>query len=39
MDKLEEGKRVFNIEIEALKKTRNSLDKTFIKILDLITGC
>lgn len=39
MDKLAEGKRVFDIEIEALEKTRNALDNTFIDILDLITGC
>ncbi|MBR6152377.1 MAG: KpsF/GutQ family sugar-phosphate isomerase [Lachnospiraceae bacterium] len=39
MDILEEGKRVFNIEIEALQKTRNALDENFINILDLIIGC
>lgn len=39
MNKLTEGKRVFNIEIEALKRTRDSLDDTFIKILDLVTEC
>ncbi len=39
MDRLTEGKRVFDIEIEALKKTRDALDGTFIRILDLITGC
>lgn len=39
MDKLTEGKRVFDIEINALKKTRDSLDNTFVKILDLITNC
>lgn len=39
MDKLAEGKRVFNIEIEALKKMRDSLDDTFIQILDLVTRC
>ena len=39
MDKLEEGKRVFNLEIEALKKTRDTLDDTFIRILDLVTCC
>lgn len=39
MDKLEEGKRVFDIEIEALKKTRDTLDQTFVDILDLITSC
>ncbi len=39
MDKLEEGKRVFDIEIEALQKTRDALDHTFVQILDLVTGC
>lgn len=39
MDKLIEGKRVFNIEIEALMKTRDVLDETFVNILDLITSC
>ena len=39
MDKLNEGRRVFDIEIKALKKTRDALDDTFLKILDLITNC
>jgi arabinose-5-phosphate isomerase len=39
VDKLLEGKRVFDIEIEALQKTRDALDDTFIRILDLITNC
>lgn len=39
MDKLTEGKQVFNVEMEALKKTRDSLDGIFVKILDLITNC
>ena len=39
MDKLAEGKRVFDIEIDALQKTKDALDETFVKILDLITGC
>ncbi len=39
MDRLAEGKRVFNIEIEALKKTRDSLGETYLQILDLITNC
>lgn len=39
MDKLAEGKRVFDIEIEALQKTRDALDSTFVKILDLVMGC
>ena len=39
MDKLAEGRRVFDIEIEALKKTRDALDETIVKILDEVTGC
>lgn len=39
MDTIAEGKRVFDIEIEALKKTRDSLDETFAKILDMIITC
>ncbi len=39
IDKLAEGKRVFDIEIAALEKTRDSLDQTFNEILDLITNC
>lgn len=39
MDKLAEGKKIFDIEIEALKKTRDALDDTFVRILDMITEC
>lgn len=39
MDKLAEGKRVFDIEIEALQKTRDAIDDTFIKILNLVINC
>ena len=39
MEILEEAKRVFDIEINALKKTRNSLNNTFVEILKLITEC
>ncbi len=39
MDKIAEGKRVFDIEIRALQKTRDALDSTFIEILDLIVNC
>lgn len=39
MDRLAEGRRVFDIEIEALKKTRDALDDTYLKILELITKC
>ncbi len=30
LNKIAEGRRVFDIEIEALKKTRDSLDDTFV---------
>lgn len=39
MDRLVEGKRVFDSEIAALQKTRDSLDATYLQILDFITGC
>ena len=39
MDKLNEGKRVFDIEIEALKRTRDALDQTFVDMLDTVTNC
>lgn len=39
MDKLTEAKKVFDIEIEALKKTRDVLDDTFISILDELSKC
>lgn len=39
MDKLIEGKRVFECEIEALQRTMESLDDTFVNILDMVTGC
>ncbi len=39
MDRLAEGKRVFDFEIAALKKTRDVLDDTYLQILDLITNC
>lgn len=39
MNKIAEGKRVFDIEIEALQKTRDALDDTFVQILDLVVGC
>lgn len=39
MDRLKEGKRVFDIEIAALEKTRDALDETYLEILDLITTC
>lgn len=39
MDRLLEGKKVFDTEIAALEKTRDSLDDTFLKILDLVVNC
>lgn len=39
MEKLKEGKRVFDIEIEALRRTKDALDETFVRILDLIINC
>lgn len=39
MDRLMEGKKVFDREIKALEKTRDALDETFVHILELVTGC
>lgn len=39
MDKIAEGRRVFEIEIDAMKKMRVALNDTFSQILDIITGC
>lgn len=39
MDRLSEAKKVFDTEIKALEKTRDSLDETYLKILDLIVNC
>ncbi|MFW2488470.1 KpsF/GutQ family sugar-phosphate isomerase [Clostridium chromiireducens] len=39
MDKLAEAKKVFDMEILALEKTKEALDDTFVKILDMITSC
>ncbi len=39
MDRLNEAKKVFDIEIEALKKTRDILNETFLNILDEISNC
>ena len=39
MNRLVEGKRVFDVEIEALKKTRDSLGNDFLDIVDMITSC
>ena len=37
--RIEEAKRVFDIEISALEKTRDSLDETYLRILELIVNC
>lgn len=39
MDSIKEAKKVFDTEILALEKTRDTLDETFIKILTLIVEC
>lgn len=39
MDNLTEAKRVFDIEIEALTKTRDALGDVFEQILDTIVNC
>lgn len=39
MDRLAEGKHVFDIEIDALRRTRDALDETYLQILDIITKC
>lgn len=39
MDLLAEARRVFDIEIDALEKTRDCLDATFSRILGSITSC
>lgn len=39
MDKLEEGRRVFDVEIKAMQKMRDALNETFVKVLDMITNC
>lgn len=39
IQKLKEGIRVFNTEIESLQRVRDSLDDTFVAILDEIITC
>lgn len=39
MDKIVEARRVFDIEIAALEKVRDTLNQTFANILDVITEC
>ena len=36
---IKEGQRVFDIEIEALKKTRDALNDTFVKIINEFANC
>lgn len=39
MEVLKEGRKVFDIEIKALQKTRDALGDTFVEILGKITQC
>lgn len=39
MDRIKEAKRVFDIEIDALQKTKDALGDSFIKILDEVVNC
>ena len=39
MDIIAEARRVFDIEIQALEKTRDSLNETYLNILDQIVNC
>ncbi len=39
MDILAEGKRVFDVEIEALQRTKEALDNTFVSILNAVQTC
>ena len=36
---IEEGRRVFDVEIEALKKTRDALGETFVRIINEFANC
>ncbi len=39
MDRLAEARRVFDIEIDALRKTKDALDDIFLQILDEVVNC
>lgn len=39
MDRLQEAKRVFDIEIDALRKTRDCLNEVFLSAVEIITKC
>lgn len=39
MDNLQEARNVFDIEIKALEKTRDSLDDVFLTILQMVVDC
>lgn len=39
MDNLQEARNVFDIEIKAMEKTRDSLDDVFLKILQMVVDC
>lgn len=39
MDYIQEARRVFDIEIEALEKTRDALGSDFEKLVEIVLGC
>ncbi len=39
MNEIAQAQKVFDIEMEALSRTRNIIDETFVKILHLIVDC
>ena len=39
MNTIEEGRKVFDVEIEALTRTRDSLDEVFQQLVDCFYGC
>lgn len=38
-ERLKEARRVFDVEMEAMKKTRDALGEDFLQILDLVANC
>lgn len=38
-EKITEAHRVFDVEMEALEKTKNAIDETFLSIVDEISSC
>lgn len=39
MDRVEEGRKIFDIEIEALQRVRDGLGETFLSIVEMIIRC